>query len=71
MQSHKSSSGFTLIEMMVVLGIIAILLTMSIPSFEYRTVRSQINESIDLVKTLKESVNLFYLLEKTLSFRIF
>lgn len=64
MKSHKLSSGFTLIEMMVVLGIIAILLTISIPSFEYRTVRSQINESVELVKTLKESVNLFYLLEK-------
>jgi len=60
MQQPKQP-GFTLLEMMVVLGILAILLTISVPSYESRSVRTQVNESLELIKTLKESVGLFYL----------
>ena len=46
--------GFTLIEMMVVVGIVAILALMMVPSYHQRSVREQIVEALplaDLAKT--------------------
>lgn len=60
----KIMKGFTLIEMMVVLAIIAILLTISLPTFESKNLRAQTMESVELTKTLKESVTLFYMSAK-------
>lgn len=60
MYKSKIVSGFTLIEMLFVLAIIAILATIAMPSFQSKIVRAQVIESIDLIKTLKESINLFY-----------
>lgn len=64
LKSTFKNNGFTMIELLVVLAIIAILSTIAIPSFESRNIRVQSVESIDLIKTLKESVNAFYILEK-------
>jgi len=58
------AKGFTLIEMMVVLAIIAILLTISLPTFESKSLRAQTTESVELIKTLQEKVALFYMSEK-------
>ena len=60
---HKRSLGFTLLEMMAVLAIMAIVLLISLPSFEAKNTRAQINESIELIKPLKENIALFYLAE--------
>jgi type IV pilus assembly protein PilA len=54
------NNGFIIIEMMVVIAIIAILSTIALPSFEYKNVRAQTVESVELIKTMKDSVNLFY-----------
>ena len=62
--TFKADKGFTLIEMMVVLAIIAILLTISMPTLESKNLRAQTTESIELTKTLKDSVTLFYLSAK-------
>jgi len=62
--SGRAEKGFTLIEMMVVLAVIAILLTISMPAFESKNLRAQATESVELTKTLKESVALFYFSEK-------
>lgn len=58
------TKGFTLLEMMVVLAIIAILLTISLPTFESKNLRAQTTESVELIKPLKDSVNLFYVSAK-------
>ena len=52
-----------MIEMMAVLAVIAILSMIALPSFESKSTRAQINESIELIKNLKDSVNLFYMSE--------
>lgn len=57
---RKSTVGFTLLEMMAVLSIMAILLFISLPSFEAKHTRAQINESIELIEPLKKSMALFY-----------
>jgi type IV pilus assembly protein PilA len=57
----STAAGFTILELMVVLVVIAILATLALPSFEYKNTRVQINESLELIKTPKESINLFYL----------
>lgn len=64
MQKCKSNYGFTMIEMLVVIAIIAILSTIALPSFEYKNIRAQTVESVELIKTMKESVNAFYVIER-------
>jgi len=64
MQKIKTNTGFTLLELVVVLAIMAILATMAMPSLTPKYTRSQINESLELIKNLKESINLFYVAEK-------
>lgn len=46
-------NGFTLIEMLVVLGVIAILLLMAIPSYQHKIVRDQIVEALPLADIAK------------------
>lgn len=64
MATLKNLRAFTLIEMLVVLAIIAILLTISLPTFEAKNLRAQTVESVELIKTLKDSVNVFYVSAK-------
>jgi len=61
---RTNNAGFTLLEVIAALTIIAILSTLALPSLESRSARAQINESIDLLRNLKQSVNIFYLLKK-------
>jgi len=42
------NSGFTLVEMMVVLAVIAILALTAVPSFQDQIVRDQINTALPL-----------------------
>ena len=60
----RKQRGFTLLEIMVVVAIIAILAMMALPSYDSRITRTQIIESADLIKQLKENVNTYYLLNK-------
>ena len=53
---RKRDSGFTLIEMMVVIGIVAVLALMAVPSFQEKLVRDQIVEALPLADIAKAPV---------------
>jgi type IV pilus assembly protein PilA len=58
--------GFTLIEMMVVVGIIAILALMLIPSYQDKLVRDQIVEALPLADIAKPPIALSWAAAQTL-----
>lgn len=56
----KANSGFTLIEMMVVVSIIAIIALMAMPKPDPTITRRQVTESVELIDDYKKLVEFFY-----------
>ena len=56
MQNQK---GFTLIELMIVIAIIAILAAIALPAYNNYTARSQVSEAVSLAASFKTPVGLF------------
>lgn len=56
----RPSSGFTLLELMVVVSIIAILALMMVPSQQGRVIQKQVAEALPLVDELKANATIFY-----------
>ena len=56
----KKITGFTLIEMMVVVAIIAILALMALPSPDPTIARRQVAESMELVENYKKLVTFYH-----------
>jgi type IV pilus assembly protein PilA len=54
--AHRRVRGFTMIEMMMVVGVIAILAMMALPSYLDTIVRNQINDALPLADLAKGPV---------------
>lgn len=62
----RTSSAFTIIEMMVILGIIAILLLLALPSYQDKFIRDQIAEALPLADIAKAPVAAAWAAKQTL-----
>ena len=60
----KLQSGFTLIELMIVISILGILATMALPSFQDRIIRTQVEEAFRLSEIAKTAIEDFYKYKK-------
>lgn len=56
----KQQSGFTLIELMIVVAIIGILAAIAIPAYQDYTKRSYVAEGLYMADSVKTSVSEFY-----------
>ncbi len=55
-EAARRSAGFTMVEMMVILGIVAILALMALPAYQDKIVRDQIAEALPLADLAKAPV---------------
>lgn len=56
----KIQQGFTLIELMIVVAIIAILAAIAIPAYQDYVIRSQVSEGMSLADGSKTAISEFY-----------
>lgn len=54
--NHRTSQGFTLIELMIVVAIIGILAAIAIPAYQDYTIRTKVSEGMNLVTSAKSAV---------------
>jgi type IV pilus assembly protein PilA len=60
MSRTRLSAGFTLIELMIVVAIIAILAAIAIPAYQDYTIRAQVSEGLSLSTGAKSAIWDFY-----------
>ena len=62
---QRKQQGFTLIELMIVIAIIAILMSFAIPAYRDYTVRTKVGEGIQLAAAAKQAVTETYMSSNT------
>ena len=63
----RNQQGFTLIELMIVIAIIAILMAYAIPAYRDYTVRAKAGECMSISAAAKQSVSEYYVSEGILA----
>ncbi len=66
MTMQRKQQGFTLIELMIVIAIIAILMSFAIPAYRDYTIRTKVAEGIQLAAAAKQAVTERYMSTNTL-----
>lgn len=56
-KKHSQGEGFTLIELMIVVAVIAIILTLAIPTYSNYTIRSKIAEALSVTAAAKTAIS--------------
>ncbi len=56
----RVQSGFTLIELMIVVAIVGILAAIAIPAYQDYTIRSKVSEALGAIAACKTSVTEYY-----------
>ena len=54
---HRSNKGFTLIELMIVISIVAILVTLAVPAYRDYMIRAKISECINNAAVTKVAIS--------------
>lgn len=57
MRNMKKQGGFTLIELMIVIAILAILLAIAIPAYQDYRIRAQVSEGFQVASTAKSTIS--------------
>ena len=57
----KTCSGFTLVEIMVVITLVAVLVTLALPSYQNYVIRAQVTEGLALLGSKKTEITSFHM----------
>ena len=57
LRTMKQQGGFTLIELMIVIAILAILMAIAIPAYQDYTIRAKVSEGVNIAAAAKTAVS--------------